>query len=340
MLVDDALALLRAEPTLDQLESTRLQQLLTQCPRFILADDVTRTVMHLGLGDTPSHLLDTLDFARLPYRAFWVEYANAPRAEVVSHYNILTDPHNQPSRVGWLLESTADSLAGRATVFWRHQHGKVPETAAAQLFWDFRADVESLHSWGARAATARRAIENFSQTQHSSGHRWRNNPREFSAYTDLLLKFWFEPAALWQPMYSEAQNILRFDVVETMLQMGGKDVGSESLPILSTLLLLNARNAVERKPTDLRQINKARQKAKKPPLLDYITLSVRISAGRQRAYTQAGHPTGEKRPLHLCRGHFKRRKRASGEYELIWWNAHLRGDASIGTIKRTVHIKP
>lgn len=339
MLIDDVLTLLTHEPQLNPRIAAQTHTMLTHCPRFVLDDNVTRTVIHLGLGDNPAHLIDMLEFARMPYPVMWVEYLNAPRQEVVAHYQIIVDD-SQPSRVGWLLEQGEDPRTGRATVFWKHARGQHAETAAAQLYWDFRQGVTNPATTGTREQTARTAVKAHALTQHSAGFRWRNQPREFEAYVDTLLKFWFEPAHLWIDLYSEAESLGRTDVTEQMLAMGGKDVGSESLPILSTLLLLNSRNATEMTPSDLHKLNRARTKAKKPSFIDYRTVSMRIPAGRQRALERAGIKTGAKMPLHLCRGHFKRRKRASGEYDLIWWNAHLRGDPAHGAVKRQVNLKP
>lgn len=338
MLVDDALALLRNEPQLTPKIAAHVHALLQRCPRFVLDDNVTRTVMHLGLGDNPAHLVDMLEFARMPYPVMWVEYLNAPRQEVIAHYEIIVDS-SQPARVGWLLEQGEDSRTGRATVFWKHASGKHAETASAQLYWDFRSGVVNPATTGTRAQTARCSVKEHALTQHSAGFRWRNQPREFEAYVDTLLKFWFEPAHLWLDLYLEAESLKRADVFEQMLAMGGKDVGSESLPILAALLLLNSRNATEATPSDLKKLNRARTKSHKPPFMEHRTVSMRIPAGRQRALERVGIKTGAKMPLHLCRGHFKRRKRASGEYDLIWWNAHLRGDPAVGTVKRNVHLK-
>ena len=68
------------------------------------------------------------------------------------------------------------------------------------------------------------------------------------------------------------------------------------------------------------KVNNHRIKAGKPPLLDYVTTRLTLSAAQQRHADTKGIDHASARQ-HLVRGHLENIRD-----NLYWWSPHLRGD--------------
>jgi hypothetical protein len=126
------------------------------------------------------------------------------------------------------------------------------------------------------------------------------------------------------------------EIMEGLRELSAKaraDVAGEPQLLTAMLILLNSRNAVEQEGADLTRLNRARERARKPPFLSHST--VRLSLSRvQRRRAEGAEATDRPVALHLVRGHFKLRKNRHGEANLFWWNDHLRGDPEVGAVVR------
>lgn len=106
--------------------------------------------------------------------------------------------------------------------------------------------------------------------------------------------------------------------------------------LAAALLLLNATNftALEDGP-DLTKINIRRARKGQPELMGYRILMIRPSHAQA---ARGSDGSGKHKRFHHCRGHFKRRRTASGDIRLFWWSDHWRGDAKLGKVRKTYQI--
>ena len=108
------------------------------------------------------------------------------------------------------------------------------------------------------------------------------------------------------------------------------DVAQEVKPAIGMLILLSSRNCVSTHAVEPpAQLNKARAKRGRLPLVSYTNVS--ISLGRRDSRQASAHGvSAEDIRQHLVRGHFKIRK--TGVY---WWRNHIRGAAAAGARSST-----
>jgi hypothetical protein len=97
---------------------------------------------------------------------------------------------------------------------------------------------------------------------------------------------------------------------------------------MSAVAIINSRAVSYTDPSDLAQLNAARSRRGRPPLIDFHTVRIRDELARTlRQTTSSAEPDGVR--LHWRRGHFKARK--SGLY---WWNPHLAGRKELGYVEK------
>jgi hypothetical protein len=116
-----------------------------------------------------------------------------------------------------------------------------------------------------------------------------------------------------------------------IVEMAGRDWGSEVHFLLSTLALLNAQNAVEVEPVSKDTHNAKRSRKGQFPLSSHKVIHI-----HPRLQALASSTTGSDRhPLraHMVRGHFKHRK--SGLY---WWSPFMRGDRNLGLVTKDYQL--
>jgi len=94
------------------------------------------------------------------------------------------------------------------------------------------------------------------------------------------------------------------------------DVGQEVIFLISALLLLNSRNAVEREAVSYGKLNRSREKKGKPPILDHTVVRLRIPKGAMGT----GSRSLAARASHWVKGHPKFRRTG-----VFWWSPHVRG---------------
>jgi hypothetical protein len=89
------------------------------CPlRLVLADDVVRCTTALAYAEG-DRLIGCLDLLRVPSERLWVEWAEAPRQEVLCEIPALEmKPTAQAGRAGVLIHSDASGRTGNIRTFW------------------------------------------------------------------------------------------------------------------------------------------------------------------------------------------------------------------------------
>jgi hypothetical protein len=103
--------------------------------------------------------------------------------------------------------------------------------------------------------------------------------------------------------------------------------------LISLLRLLTVRNNVDERRVERSELNRAREKRGKAPLLDHVEVSLAIGAGRSAQARHAGSRTPSRQ--HLVRGHLVNRRGT-----IFWRSTHLRGclTASGSPVKRNVRL--
>jgi len=106
------------------------------------------------------------------------------------------------------------------------------------------------------------------------------------------------------------------------------DVAQEVKPVIGMLILLNSKNCVSAHAVEPpAQLNKARVKRGRLPLVSYTNVSINLSR-RDSRQASAHSMSAEDIRQHLVRGHFKIRK--TGVY---WWRNHIRGSTAAGAVE-------
>lgn len=112
-----------------------------------------------------------------------------------------------------------------------------------------------------------------------------------------------------------------------------------------TMSFLHCRNVrVEKGPPHSMEVQAARRRRGRPPLVRWRTVIVEPFKKARAANTAAG-PVGDSedhRALHICRGHFKRfdGRGLFGKWRgVYWWPMQARGRASAGEVKKDYEVR-
>lgn len=298
---------------------------ITRGVRFNLSDELIPILVDLA-RDRPQRVLDALAFARVPHQTTWIEYPFAPLRRYYDSLGFGSDGRTNtgdPVRIGMLIEADVDRPDSFLTHIAYDQPGQPPVLAAAAIRFDGAKSIQSGHiakyvreSWHAPASYT---------AQHPPSEA---NVEATVAY---CRHFSFERAPLWSVMRQEMFQRREEDAEERIFEAGAKDAASEIGLLIATLIMMNTINGIRVADADVSQLNRSRAKSGKPPLLGYSTAHFRLSRSEQKAIGSFGG--GTTKAWHICRGHFKQRKKADGSVSLIWWREHWRGDQSRLRIK-------
>lgn len=203
-------------------------------------------------------------------------------------------------RVGALVKSSLDGLRGCVTGYWQDEHGRA---------------VTMGMSVGFDLAERRRKDASLVTFRHGSYEHL--NPLFECAYLDI------DPC--WATYLCSQQTRPFKEIVQAFAN------GSwYYLPfVFAFAAMLNSKDVVDQRPSDLSRLNSARLRRGREALLDHI--EVRMKLGRSgAAVTRSPVASTRCTPrLHHVRGHFVRR-----DGKTFWRSSHLRGDAG-----RPVHFK-
>jgi hypothetical protein len=215
------------------------------------------------------------------------------------------DNAGRPSRTGILVRSGDSDRNGSVHTFWHD-----PQTGAEMAQAHIEFDLDRILSPGQEdcAALAR-----------------------FPAVRLLAPHFIMSVEPEWLRFFAA------MDADRQRLNAAVAGCAIQALPnfafLISLLRLLAVRHNVEVKPVERRELNRARARRGKPPLLDHVEVSLAIGGA---AGVGAGRD-GARAPCrqHMVRGHLVNRRGT-----IFWRSTHLRGliTANGAPIKRNVRL--
>jgi hypothetical protein len=303
---------------------TTLGDLLQNAQCFTLSDDVAAICTDV-CRSRPSSILGAIDLTRAPYPLTWVEWAPSQRHGAVDNHKPI------PRRQGALLVTNNAGSKGYFIQAWVHGQDEVSLNPLALIFdWD-STSAEPVSAQYARmiglnpaSASNRAAALHAEIAAQPLPGRWAHHAasdKERHAVVELELRATLVPLTFCLEFIAAAGIRPGTAPFESYCN----DLGGELPFIEAFLLLLNSRNTVvEQTRDDYSRLNRARAKAKKPPLREFINTRIRLSQV-QANRAQAIAP-GDRRAAraHTVRAHFKVRR--SGVY---FWNSHLRGQGKL-----------
>jgi hypothetical protein len=279
------------------------QTVLRDAQKFV----IDRSIGEVA-GDMPRDAVrDALPFCRLPYPTCWLEIAQQDRPFFAEAFT--RGPNHsggkvyQPVRVGILCEQQGDNPQRFwATLAWTY-------TVADQLAQQLQTPVSIC-------------------------------PMGVSIWCDTADPDLDEPFLLTleiAPYWRRGMALIARDVPQllpTLKRNADHDWAGEPWFWLAVMALLNARNGAssEFRPAAPR-LNRAREKAGKPALVDYHQLTLRVGP-HDHARGQERGASRDAMRAHTVRGHFKIRK--TGIY---WWRPFIRGDVAGGFAGKRYKVK-
>jgi len=286
------------------------------CPlRLVLADDMVRcaTALAYAEGDRLSGCLDLL---RVPSERLWVEWAEAPRQEVLCAIPALgMKPTALAGRAGVLIHSDASGRTGHIRTFWSTPDDR-SYSAAMVTYFDLDCPI--------RRAT--RIADTF------NGESARVSLPQEPAIDALLshIHFRFDPA--WARYYRSGN--LSVIQQKTLLRDALQSTAYDSPMLLALFLLMSAKDGAQQRVVNLERLNRGRRLAGKAELLEHVEVRMNLQTQRGDSLSDLNAKTGIGRRLHHVRGHLTRRG-----HKIFWRSPHLRGNARLGILRsRTVEL--
>jgi hypothetical protein len=290
---------------------TALARRLRAAQRFDLAPEIVQsafTISHSPIGGQ----LRALPLCKLPFRSTWFEWPGGLAG--VRSERTDTDAPAVPKRLGALVDTDESLQRGVIEYVWLHPSQGVNLCPLAITF-DWRAEPAPLADLINMADWHRNATDEIWRDLAARSPRVRNSARE-----DVMADNMRSGIIISPTLQAFANRASRHPDFSKLLSMAMKDIEGEAPLLRAAIMLLNSRNLAEHQPRSIpAKLNRARARSRKPPLLDYTHVEIRLSrALGERAGMAADvrHPAR----LHLVRGHFK--IRVSG---IFWWSPHTRG---------------
>ncbi len=287
------------------------------CPlRYVLSDELVRCATQLAYagGDQLSACLDLI---RAPTHCIWVEWAEEPRRQALSEIPALeVQSRDGAQRAGALVKAAPDCRSGHIRTFW-----SMPDNLAylSPMVTAFNLDdaAAAYHPGGSTA--------------------WRGEVllrMEHEASLDELLahlRFHFDDE--WAAYY--VARCQTADVKQQVVRASLAGVAFDTPMLMAFFLLLGASKALPRHIVCHERLNRARQQAGKPPLLEHIEIAAPLYASSLPRPASGGDSRRLHPRLHHVRGHIVRRGAT-----VYWRSPHLRGSARLGRVSsRTVELK-
>jgi hypothetical protein len=284
------------------------------CPtRYVLSDPLAVLCTALAYADG-DRLQGCLDLVRVPAQELWVEWNDAARAAALP-VGALPDggvASVRPGPAGLFVQATADGRRGRVRTFWAEGPEGPAEFAPAETWFDLDrgADPAGVDGPWYRVTDP--------------------DPSVDAVYSHL--RFRIEPG--WAASYARSglAPAQQAAAIRDCLAAVARDV-----PVLLALcLLLNARQALERRSLTREVVNRQRARHPGARLLDHVELHAALDRDADAVRSSGVGPGGRQSPrLHHVRGHLVRRR------DRVYWRVpHLRGSAAAGTVRtRTVTLR-
>lgn len=303
-----------------------LKERLARAEKFVL--DPQACVMAAGVAlSRPSSILAALEFAKLPFDPFWIEFANADVRSAMASLGspLLPQPNTEVTieRAGFLIRTEGEELAIEYVHADRTPSGmKAVDQSPVRGRFSLKGLSESgralLEIFAPAGGTAPKIAGGRVQDHIKLLH---TSPKEAAADMELRGRF----STTRNPDVARVRrHIVGYhgeDGVRVMEERQGEEMYRLfSLQVLPALILLNCRNAVspERVPAP-DKLNRQRAKKGRPPIPEHVLVKIHLSPERRAERHAAGGSRAAARGG-LVIGHFKVRK--SGVW---WWSPHWRG---------------
>jgi hypothetical protein len=284
--------------------------------RYVLSDELVRCATRLAYagGD---QLGACLDLVRVPSHCVWVEWAEEPRRQALREIPTLeVQSRDGAQRAGALVKSAPDCRSGQI-----------------RTFWSMRDDLAYLSP----------VVTDFNFDHRPPAYRpsgstaWRGDvllKMEAEAAIDELLahlRFRFDDE--WAAYYlARCQTA---DIKQQVVRASLAGVAFDAPMLMAFFLLLGASKALPRHVIGHERLNRARQQAGKPLLLEHIEIAAPLYASSLPRPESGGESRRSHPRLHHVRGHIVRRGAS-----VYWRSPHLRGSARLGRVNsRTVELK-
>jgi hypothetical protein len=253
----------------------------------------------------------------MPFRSTWFEWPGG----FAGIDSVRTDTYAPvPKRMGALVETDESLQRGSIAYAWLHPSRGGVNICPLGITFDWRPEPEPLDDIARNATWHERASEADWIKLAADFPRIRNSTRQ-----DVIADNMRFGVVVLPELVAFVNRAASVPGAFTKLMVAStKDVEGEAPLLRAAIMLLNSRNLAEHQPRSISpKLNKARGRNRKPPLLDYTHVTIRLSRALGE---RAGMAADARQPsrLHLVRGHFK--IRASGVY---WWSPHARG-ADVG----------
>jgi hypothetical protein len=283
---------------------TSIRSCMEKCHKFILRRDFAMAVDELVHTNWKSNCEKIVPLCRLPYKACWVETAQADR--LAYRKNLSVREHEYiVKRVGWLLVEMDNTGAWLAQMFWSFDHNDpkfqknvVGSGGDKYEFWSrapFSASITTMR-FDPHAKTALEAMEPY-------------GPSFFAINVVKRMK--------------GRPNFDNLDFRGTISDWEG-----EGSFLMGTLGMLNSKNVVESTPMSFKKKNKGSTR----PLYDHHVISIHRRYVKRNIDPSASSD-GHKFRQHFCRGHFKVRRTG-----VFFWHAHRRGDPTLGIVRKDYEL--
>lgn len=313
-----------------------LKERLARAEKFVL--DPQASVMAAGVAmSRPSSILAALDFARLPFDPFWIEFANADARQAMASLGSPLKPTGDRGitieRSGFLIRSEGESLVVEYVYTLRTETGiRSLDQSPVRARFSLKGMSEGSRAMLELLAPVDRDVPKIATGKVQDHIRMlHTSPAEAAADLELRARY---VTSLNPAVAQVRKNVVALHGeahVDSLERRQGEEMYRLfTLQALPALILLNCRNAVapERVPAPER-LNRQRAKKGRPPVPEHVLVKIHLSPERRLARQAAGGGRAAARGG-LVIGHFKVRK--SGVW---WWSPHWRGSHEGKTPERT-----
>jgi hypothetical protein len=293
----------------------RFQDAVRNCPlRYVLADELARCATEMAFSDG-DHLTSCLDLIRVPAQSLWIEWVDAARRSELPPLGASSPATGQTHRAGTLLKASPKGREGEMRTFWSTS-GELAYVSPVVIRFnlDGKPEEDASTDLVARSGLAKVVAPPESGLEEFLDH----------------LQFYFDDE--WARYYRE-----RIETPEgqyNVLCRNLEGCAFDPPMVFAFLLMLSARNALPQRPITVDRLNRARQRAGKPPLLEHVEVSAPLYSASSAGTTAMRESERRSPRLHHVRGHIVRRGVA-----VYWRVPHLRGSARLGQVRtRTVEL--
>lgn len=279
---------------------------LAECPfRFVCDGAVTAAAAAVALDFRL--LSGCVDLIRLPAQSVWIEWDEDVRRMYFRENGIGRGdiPENAGQRVGALVQ--ADEQRLRIQICWSRPDRERIELSPVSIEMDLSAERDA-----------------------ASGDDRVHLCVDDDAADALFERLSFVIRPEWRAYYGE------FGAAATEAVANAQRVALDANMVMAFALLMAAREPLRHLSVDRCQLNRARLRRGRQPLLHHVELAMPLSVAKIERGLQTGSDTHRAASrLHIVRAHLVRR--GAG---IFWRRAHLRGHPDRGQIAtRTISLR-